>query len=296
MKPDDPEDKKGLTDEQKKKLIIAGAVTATAFIAGYAAYKVHKDGGFKSLISKGTELWDVDTETGFPKIKDSDWGIDKINKYNLLDRGTTMNCGNSTIAMELRKRGLDVKATKNETGMTLNQLAQYFDLRGSNAVQTVDWDENYVNSGAGFTKITKELQDRFKDGGRGALLVPHRYGSHFVGFEVKNGKVDILDGQNPNPNMVKMLFDMVDTRNNPIGRQQGGISVVRLDNAKINTNRIREMVEPVSQKFKKMERLKNISSDKFNVERIYGDNFVLNDYTKAYYRELASYDKRRSYP
>lgn len=300
-----PDQKDGLTDKQKK--ILKGvAIAVGATLATYGAYKLGTHVKYKLdakatrkfmdelykqdrlKYSKVEKMIDVgktklapididlkDSKTGFAKIMSKDVGIAKINKFDLYDQGSTMNCGNSTIALELRKRGLDVKATPNPTGMTMEQMAQYFKLKGSNSIKTIPFDETKIPRGKKMEAFNKMLASMYKnENARGSLMIPHNHGNHFIGYEVKNGKVILEDAQNPLAS-IKNLFENVNTKTNPYGKTHEGIRIMRLDDAEVNTSVIREVTTSAREGFVDMMAKPN---QIFNVDRVHGPGFVMNNY------------------
>ena len=115
-----PEDKKGLTDKQKKAIIAGAAVVGTG-LAIYGGYKI-------SQVYKGANS-PIDPETGFRLLKsDADKSdLSKINpgRIKFLNKsaknveiidGSSTNCMLCTTAYELRQRGFDVHAGLEKTG------------------------------------------------------------------------------------------------------------------------------------------------------------------------------------
>ena len=268
--------KRGLTDKQKKALKIA-AVTVAAGLAVYGAYKFSKSDTFNRLVEAGKAK--IDLETGFKKTNKLD--IDSINKLDLTKQGTFMNCGNSTIALELRKRGLDVVAKENPTGMYDVQLGQYFNLKG-NAIQNLSWgdiaDSVPLREKSARVKAALETQVKtaFPDGSRGSVLLPLHNGNHFIGWSLDKGKVIYEDAQNPKIDM-DALFASVSSRSY-LGKKYGGAQFVRLDNADINASTIREVVK--SKVYSVVDMLDNSVKDvSFNLNELKGPDFVIKDFS-----------------
>ena len=268
--------KRGLTDKQKKALKIA-AVTVAAGLAVYGAYKFSKSDTFNRLVEAGKAK--IDLETGFKKTNKLD--IDSINKLDLTKQGTFMNCGNSTIALELRKRGLDVVAKENPTGMYDVQLGQYFNLKG-NAIQNLSWgdiaDSVPLREKSARVKAALETQVKtaFPDGSRGSVLLPLHNGNHFIGWSLNKGKVIYEDAQNPKIDM-DALFASVSSRSY-LGKKYGGAQFVRLDNADINASTIREVVK--SKVYSVVDMLDNSVKDvSFNLNELKGPDFVIKDFS-----------------
>ena len=273
---DDASAKKGLTDKQKKALKIA-AVTVAAGLAVYGAYKFSKSDTFNRLVEAGKGK--IDLETGFKKTDKLD--IESINKLNLNKQGTFMNCGNSTIALELRKRGLDVVAKENPTGMYGVQLGQYFNLKG-NAIQNLSWGHvsemlpPKERSSLVKAALETQVKTAFPDGSRGSVLLPLHNGNHFIGWSLDKGKVIYEDAQNPKIDM-DALFASVSSQSF-LGKKYGGAQFVRLDNADINASTIREVVK--SKVYSVVDMLDNSVKDvSFNLNELKGPGFVIKDFS-----------------
>lgn len=237
---DTHQEKRKLTDKQKKYLKIA-AISAATVLAVYGGYKLSQSDQFKNLVEIGKAKLanTTDLETGFSKTKKVD--IDCINKIDLSKPGTFMNCGNSTIALELRKRGLDVVAKENAFGMYDKHLGQYFNLK-PDAIKNLSWDTVSEGNGKRMREsLEKSVLENFENGSRGSVVLPLTQGNHFIGWSVKNGKVIFEDAQNTKIDY-DSLFSSV-TKNSFLGKKYGGAQFVRLDNAAINASKIREVVK-----------------------------------------------------
>ena len=115
----DSKERKGLTDEQKRKIKIGAAVVGTVLLA-YGTYKIVDSGVLNQLAAKGKTAMGKDIS--FNKNLDlarKDLSSDEImNKvvsrinpeYGQL--GTKQNCKRCTYAYEMSRRGFDVKATR----------------------------------------------------------------------------------------------------------------------------------------------------------------------------------------
>lgn len=233
---DTRQEKRKLTDKQKKYLKIA-AISAATVLAVYGGYKLSQSDQFKNLVEIGKAKLanTTDLETGFSKTKKVD--IDCINKIDLSKPGTFMNCGNSTIALELRKRGLDVVAKENAIGMYDKHLGQYFNLK-PDAIKNLSWDTASEGNGKRMREsLEKSVLKNFENGSRGSVLLPLTQGNHFIGWGIKDGKVIFEDAQNTKIDY-DSLFSSV-TKNSFLGKKYGGAQFVRLDNA----SKIREVVK-----------------------------------------------------
>ena len=273
---DTHQEKRKLTDKQKKYLKIA-AISAATVLAVYGGYKLSQSDQFKNLVEIGKAKLanGTDLETGFSKTKKVD--IDCINKIDLSKPGTFMNCGNSTIALELRKRGLDVVAKENSLGMYDKHLGQYFNLK-PDAIKNLSWDSvsdrNPLKGKMVRDSLEKAVISSFPEGSRGSVLLPLTQGNHFIGWSVKNGKVIFEDAQNPKIDY-DSLFSSV-TKNSFLGKKYGGAQFVRLDNATINASKIREVVKGRGIFSVVDNAVKDLD---FTVRDISGPGFVIKNYT-----------------
>ena len=270
---DATKDKHGLTDKQKKYLKIA-AISAATVLAVYGGYKLSQSDQFKNLVEIGKAKLanTTDLETGFSKTKKVD--IDCINKIDLSKPGTFMNCGNSTIALELRKRGLDVVAKENAVGMYDKQLGQYFNLK-PDAIKNLSWDTVSEGNGKRMREsLEKSVLKNFENGSRGSVLLPLTQGNHFIGWSVKNGKVIFEDAQNTKIDY-DSLFSSV-TKNSFLGKKYGGAQFVRLDNATINASKIREVVKGRGVFSVVDNAVKDLD---FTLSDLSGPGFVMKNYT-----------------
>ncbi|GBU21524.1 hypothetical protein R80B4_01417 [Fibrobacteres bacterium R8-0-B4] len=135
----------------------------------------------------------------------------------------TNNCGNCTVANELRHQGYDVEAKPGD-GMRTAELAEMFDGAKVQSAKQLS-----------ITDVPSEMkliveQDilTWGEGARGAIrgnwaLMSDGEPGHLFSFEVRNGEVKYEDGQSGKEN-VKHLEKM----------KPQSIEYVRLDNTKPN--------------------------------------------------------------
>ena len=141
------------------------------------------------------------------------------------DKGYTRNCGNCTVANELRHQGYDVEA-RSGLGMTIDELANMFDgaeVQCAARMSTTDVPGEMIQ------KVEQDILT-WGEGARGAIfgdwvLAPDNALGHFFSIEVRNGGVKYDDGQSSKEN-VKHLERM----------KPQSIQYVRLDNIKPNDN------------------------------------------------------------
>lgn len=116
-----------------------------------------------------------------------------------LAEGKFQNCTLNTTAMQMRKMGYDVKAGYSKRGYSMEQVskwwngAKYEGVPGAEAkAGPFGWTNKSVPDAA--SKMEKQLIS--KGDSSGDLHVYRRTGGgHSVGYEVKNGKLTIYDGQ-----------------------------------------------------------------------------------------------------
>jgi len=141
--------------------------------------------------------------------------------YWMATEGVTKNCGNCTVANELRRQGYDVEARHGD-GMSLNELVDMFDgakVQRAARISTTDAPNEMAQ------KIEREILT-WGEGARGAIRGEWSWKSdgaegHLFSFEVRGGAVKYDDGQSGKEN-VKHLERM----------KPQTIAYVRLDNTK----------------------------------------------------------------
>jgi hypothetical protein len=143
--------------------------------------------------------------------------------YWTRDEKYTQNCGNCTVANELRHQGYDVEA-KPGFEMSISELADMFDgakVQSAAKVSTTNKPHEMIQ------KVEQEVLT-WGEGARGAIRsewsrMPDGDAGHLFSLEVRNGVVKYDDGQ-INKEDVKHLEQM----------KPQSIQYVRLDNTKPN--------------------------------------------------------------
>lgn len=243
----------GLSDSQKKALLIAGA----AAVAGVAAYKMYKSGDFRYFVDVGKQMLGQDID--YSKLSLSSRAINPIkHKTGVIDRftdnekwlGARMNCGNCTIANELRHRGgklNNVEAHLNPNGMLPENLGQFFKGITENSIKSFRLPESVGNEpsldprrgSAVKDVISSSIKKSFPSGSRGNLYIPMTFGNHFISWQIKGDKVVFENPQDTSLNLSN-LFGMVDMSTS--GGRTYGIRATRLDNLEINRDTISKVV------------------------------------------------------
>jgi hypothetical protein len=229
-KPDTLVTKEGrhLTPTQKKILI--GAGVAAGILAAYGAYKLIDSGSANQILTKSSPFKSKPSLSG-PKDVDSILRevVAPINPgYGGL--GTKNNCKRATFAYELRRRGMDVKATKSigGTGQGLSGLVNATTpgshLPTGKLGQNLEIVRETARGGGPLTKrITSgntrgelnilndthmnlmpqakaayilDSMSRIPDGARGEMSVRWAFGAgHSMAWEMIGGKPHIFDAQ-----------------------------------------------------------------------------------------------------
>lgn len=226
--------KKGLTDKQKKAIIIGAAAVGTG-LAIYGGYKL-------SQVYKGSNQT-VDPITGFRMLKnnaDRD-DISKINPGRIKESnplifnkeiisGSSTNCMLCTTAYELRKRGYDVHAGLEKTGngyLPDNLFPKLFtNYKGTTKLSPIN-------------SIT-HIQDFVKNegnGSRGNIMVWWKGGGgHSMIWENVNSNVIFKDGQTGQvyKDFAKEILKYAD------GAKP--IEMLRTDNLTLNTSDMKKFI------------------------------------------------------
>lgn len=240
-------EKKKLTPEEKKakriKYAKMGSAVAVAAIGAYIGYKVYKN---KNAILEGADQFDA--SLGLPrktKNRSINRDIKRINPgYSTSNSGSTKNCGNCMMAFEMRRRGYDVKAKFNESGLRLNHLGEFFSGLKSESFIQMSPSEKILNS-TGKEKgrlvkdlITSNISKQYKGDASGALFFPHDYGSHWINWIKDSSGVHFYDGQDTKYN-VDDLFEQYNYFPNQF---EAGLTSIRLDDLKVNKS-INQMID-----------------------------------------------------
>ena len=125
--------REGRLTPTQKKLLIGGAVVGGLLVAGVAAQQLNS-GQLRQNINRGREII---TGKKFkfkeaPELK-GNWSADQISSLVVPDInegyptaiGSGMNCRRCTFAYEMRRRGLDVAATRTPNGQGQNAIGMF---------------------------------------------------------------------------------------------------------------------------------------------------------------------------
>ena len=207
----DKQQRKGLTDKQKKYIKIGAIAVGTALVA-YGGYQLYKSGKLDGLINKGKEsLMEKGVEIDGPI--DTNNSLNRPKKLSakptiqqVIEVGNPSkyrnNCYNQTVDATLRLCGFSTKAkgdTQNGKGLDFEDLCKVFKLNDNDIKSMTDPSTD---------KITKYIGRKFSEGDVGAITVtwngeykklhklsPTEPVSHVLNWVVENGKVQLFDTQ-----------------------------------------------------------------------------------------------------
>lgn len=236
------QEKKGLTDKQKRAIKI-GVIAATAALVTIGAYKLGKSGKLDGLINRGRKAVDADADA---ILKESKGAFKKLSKPEPLDtviqnanplKGSIEgknNCVPSSIASFMRTCGYDV--TAKSTGGEMKNLAGVVEecFTGAKVVEG-----SAVKFGRSKNDAASMLRKRFGDDAAGVCAVQWRGGNggHAFNWKIEKGIVTFFDG-NVGVNddvIVRRYFNNIDLN--------GSLILARLDNADINLEAISRYVK-----------------------------------------------------
>lgn len=195
---------------------IAYDLSVGAARKGIARVRVHSDD------KRRAKNENIDKKTGF-RLKDKDYSTKQdVKRINpgyakgasgvgqfLRDKKTTNNCVYCTTAYELRKRGYDVRAKKAEQGigLTEGEVDRLWKQKSPRYLFEVPSASNYTATSRGLVKKNTR-KDRVatyektvdwikkQPDQRGNLAVHWGLSGHSMAYEIKGGKLTILDCQN----------------------------------------------------------------------------------------------------
>lgn len=261
--------KHGLSDKQKKAIKIGIAVTATA-LAAYGGYKLAKSGKLDKYVEAGKAKVDEmfgknggNSDFGKAKVGDIHEyassqkkaaaktvqttvnGVKKLAKAESLEdtlrnvnshSGTNKNYSNNctlcSITTFLRQAGLDVKA--GSTGGKPQQLGDKVEacFKGAKVLEG-----SAGKFGRSRQDAAEMLVNKFGQNASGVCSIQWKNGGgHAFNWSIKDGVVKFFDGQiNRDDNIVSKYWKSIDPN--------GGLTLARLDNAEINFDGIKELLE-----------------------------------------------------
>lgn len=185
-------------------------------------YILEHDGDVKSLKSLAKKMGDTTADVDMKLVNP---------RKNGNVKGTYENCVGCSVAMDMRKRGYDVRARLSNQGLTSSEIVQIYDGGKLQKVDTTSWKrkesfEDYM------ARAVNEIGTSLESQGpntRGLIAVGYEggFGGHVMYWENnERGKATVYDGQNnkKNPNSV---FAMCDPE---------AVYVMRTDNLELSEN------------------------------------------------------------
>ncbi|WP_458459239.1 toxin glutamine deamidase domain-containing protein [Pseudobutyrivibrio sp.] len=231
----DPHAKKG----NKSELFVntAMAVLAPGGGTAYAAMRAGQSAYSKHMTKKYDAERDanpIDKKTGFhvkQEYMDEAEDAKRVNpEYLNFNSNTKSNCMLCTSAYELRRRGYDVRAEKAGIGYQDTDLERWFP---NVKIEHMNVEANLLTnnlSKANARKVVSQIENSQPDGARGNIMVYFGVGGHSMAYEIKNGKMEIVDAQSgkvyKDPESILMTCS--------------GVDVARLDHLKFDPKYIKE--------------------------------------------------------
>ena len=101
-------------------------------------------------------------------------------------QGTSNNCTLCAFTYDLRRRGYDVTALCSDSGNYVSQISKslYKDVKVEHLTDTKS-----------FSDMFEQAAKRYPEGARGEISVYGRYMGHSMAWEIKGGKLQVLDTQ-----------------------------------------------------------------------------------------------------
>lgn len=249
-------------NEPKDKMIIpvglaiygAGAVAVYTSAAIAVAVEKGASKARENAAKKRIESDEIDPKTGLPKSPKNYTAEEDMKLVNP-SRGSgeadiQNNCGYCTLAYDMRRRGYDVTAKKDANGTDPFKLYKNFykDAKPPKRIIPKEYKEmlkKYENAPSymittdrNYSKYQKALINNLQsellkqgDGARGYLGVrwSGTSSSHSIAYEVRNGKVDVMDAQSGKKKPLKSYQNIIMSA-----------MYTRLDNTTPNYEKIRK--------------------------------------------------------
>lgn len=201
---------------------------------GDAAVSSLKSSTYESERQQG----EIDLKTGFRKKSreyTEEEDLKRVNpEFKNFNTNTKSNCMLCTMTYDMRRRGFDVTAQKASVGYNYDTLKSFYPgvkIENVGNTLTKGSDGKYMKH-RDLTEKTISALAAQGNGARGNLMVQWNVGGgHSMAYEVKDGKVRILDGQTgkvtKNPNRIlNQVYD---------------VSYARLDNLEPDYKKIKEV-------------------------------------------------------
>lgn len=226
--------------------IDAAMALGNPMYAAYLAMDVYRGGkAFASVqkkkkFDKEREGEEIDKETGLHLKKAEMSEKDDLARVNPLvynfDKATKNNCMLCTVTYDMRRRGYDVEAGIARYGYLRDDIKKWYP-----DANVVNLGETASNTRTSYKRMTESEISTVKDsiikssgeGSRGNLMVSWAggRGGHSMAYEIKGGKLVIMDGQ------VNKIYDNPDKI---LKKCSYNVSFARLDNVAFDPETIKE--------------------------------------------------------
>lgn len=181
------------------QLIAMGSVAATPYLMlSISSAKLIKAGARTMRSKKERENLEKDETTGLlKKNKDLTEKEDakRVNPgYGFWTANNHNNCGLCSVAYDLRRRGFEVSANKSPIGFTNKEILDFYK---NPKIKRAEKSGNRLRDSVMLSRDTIKKMRSEPNGSRGVILLKWTIGTsgHACNYEIRNGKVDIYDGQ-----------------------------------------------------------------------------------------------------
>lgn len=243
-------EKQKLTERQKRMLQVGAVAVGAALLTvggyklgvGSKVAKLAKNGLTKSSSVFKTTIGSKTNNAMNLKILDE---MKKVNPhYSIFSPETYMNCGNCTIALEGRMRGLNFTAMPNTNGMTWSSFLSNF--KGMTDKSFIDLDD-VIDPKHVKKSIADSISKTYDGDARGAILLWHTNGGHFFNWVKTGNNVKFYDAQNPNAKLDKLFkaYKRTPVNSTTTRHYVGAVpktKCVRLDDLELNNESIKNTV------------------------------------------------------
>jgi hypothetical protein len=216
-------------------LPVAAVITADRIDKGIKYRK-------EKRIREDIENSPIDKKTGFHKktremTEKED--LEYVNpSFNNFSQDSKNNCMLCTTSYDLRRRGLNVTAGKAYRGFTNEDLKKWYPKGKVNKIDGYELNESDVKQSYSneltpkgyINHVIKSIESQGDSRGNLMVYWNGTYGGgHSMIYEVKDGKMSILDGQS------NKIYTNLSSSNSPLNRvQTNGVEFMRLDNVEPN--------------------------------------------------------------
>lgn len=267
------QNRRGLSDGQKKALVVGGTVLATALVA-YGGYKLYQSGALDSVIGKGghaiddalpvnlatdqasqkafvpsQKIMDVAEKTGFKLRENIRTPSEDAKIANPMswDRNASEwrnNCSHACMSYVLRRMGLDVEAKPmsfdEEGGLMFSELGHYF-----KGLHPDHYTMPKVSSPEEAKRLLeREIMDKCRGNEPGAtglfeVKLADSLGAarHYLVWENADGSIKFLDPQIHSDSAERYFAGLAN------GKLKSTIMIDRFDDLELRVNNLHEIAK-----------------------------------------------------